>query len=166
MAQTDTEKQNEQATKQNEKDAKAVEKGNDPVDSTPSDDDVQKSLDKKSDGEVHGTDGPPPAELRARVPGSASTQGGLMDNLSRRSVHDALEGHFVNIDLNFDGVEDAYKAAGLEGHEGGYGIYVQPGDCDPETGIPVTAQVRLRDETNARVAVPYDALRPADARGR
>jgi hypothetical protein len=37
---------------------------------------------------------------------------------------------------------------------------------DPDTGIPETARVRLRDDTHAFVVVPYAALRPAGPRGR
>lgn len=160
MAKSDTEKLNEKAEKA---DTPTNDSGEPlPVTPTPAADE----LPNKSDKEERGLTGAVPAEIRARVPGSAPTKNGLMDNMSRRSIHDALEGHFVNIDLNDSDVQQAYKDAGLEGHTGDYGVYVQPGDCDPETGIPVTAQVRLRDGTNARVVVPYEALRPAEARGR
>lgn len=116
---------------------------------------------------IQPAEGGTPAGARAGVHARADTQGGFMDQMSARSVNDALEGHFVLIDLNHDGVKDAYKAVrGLEDHRGDYGVYIEPALRDPETGIPVTATVRLRDETNALVTVPYEALRRAEARGR
>jgi predicted RecA/RadA family phage recombinase len=95
------------------------------------------------------------------------TQNGFVDQLSRRSAEDALEGHFVRIDLNNKDVQAAYSnTQGLDGHQGDYGVYLRVGDVDEKTGHPVTAVVRLRDETNAQVIVPYEALRPADAGSR
>lgn len=99
------------------------------------------------------------------------TQNGFMDQMSARSGGDVYEGHFCTVDLNAKGVKEAYKAAGLVNDEddfvgGDYGVYIEPGTLDKDSGIPVTAVVRLRDATNARVAVPYDALSPAEARGR
>lgn len=91
---------------------------------------------------------------------------GRIDNMSRRSGNDALEGHFVTIDLDNSEVKDAFKQAGLEGHQGDYGVFLQRALVDPDTGYPTHVVVRLRDETNARVTLPYDALRPAEARGR
>lgn len=107
-----------------------------------------------------------PAEARAGIARGTATQGGFIDQLSRRSANDALEGHFVTVDLSFKGVEDAYKEAGIEGHTGAYGVYLEPMSVHPDTGIPASALVRLRDETNARVTLPYDALSPAQAGGR
>ena len=99
-------------------------------------------------------------------------QAGFVDQITRRTASDALEGHFVRIDLNADGVKEAYKQVqGLydadtdEVHRGDYGVYLTPAALD-ENGYPVTAVVRLRDETNAVVAVPYEALRPAEAGSR
>lgn len=118
-----------------------------------------------------------PAGARVGHVGSVATVNGKMDNMSVRSDADALEGHFVDIDPNFDGVEDAYKSAGLirdDDHERGalnhqkyYGVYIQPvGPLEPETGIPTLATVRLRDETNVLVTVPYDSLTRAEQGGR
>lgn len=104
-----------------------------------------------------------PAAARAGVGANTPTQGGFIDQASRRSGADALEGHFVTIDLHFDGVRDAYRQAGLEDHRGDWGVYLSPTALNPDTGIPTFAQVRLRDETNARVVVPYDALTPTEA---
>ena len=99
------------------------------------------------------------------------TQNGFMDQFSARDGNDVFEGHFCSVDLSADGVKDAYESAGLvdddgEYTAGDYGVYIEPGSLDPDSGIPETAVVRLRDATNARVTVPYDALRPAEARGR
>lgn len=107
-----------------------------------------------------------PAAARAGHEAEAPTKGGFVDQLSRRSGGDALEGHFVTIDLNNKGVKDAYKQVGLEDHTGGYGVYLEPASLDPKTGIPETSIVRLRDDTNARVTVPYEALSPAGSGGR
>lgn len=112
-----------------------------------------------------------PAAARAAVPGDVHTKGGFMDQASRRSAADALEGHFVRIDLNDKGVQAAYKEAFPQdkfpdGHQGDYGVFMEPALRDPVTGIPITAVVRLRDDTNARLTVPYEALRPAQAGGR
>ena len=110
------------------------------------------------------------AEAPAGVRGTSdagSTQGGFMDQMSRRSGADALEGHYVTIDLTAKGVSEAYEALGLEEHTGNYGVYVEVGSIrDDGTGIPETAVVRLRDNTHALVAVPYNALSPAEPRGR
>lgn len=107
-----------------------------------------------------------PAAARAGVGAQVPTQGGFVDQASRRSGDDAMEGHFVRIDLNFDGVSDAYEQANLGEHRGDYGVYLEPVSLHPETGIPEFALVRLRDETNARITVPYEALRPAQAGSR
>lgn len=104
-----------------------------------------------------------PAAARQGAPGTVSTQGGLMDQASRRSGADALEGHFVSIDLNHKGVKEAYKSVGLEDHRGDWGVYLEPAVLNPDTGIPEFALVRLRDDTNARLTVPYDALSPSAA---
>lgn len=107
-----------------------------------------------------------PAAVRG-TSGQGATQGGFMDQMSRRSGADALEGHYVTIDLNYKGVADAYEAIGLEEHTGNYGVYLEVGSVrDDGTGIPETAVVRLRDNTHAIVAVPYEALSPSEPRGR
>jgi hypothetical protein len=107
-----------------------------------------------------------PAAARAGAHAHAPVRGGFMDQLSRRSDEDALEGHFVKIDLKNKGVTDAFEQVGLKDHRGDYGVYLEPASRDPETGVPETAIVRLRDDTNARVTVPYEALSPAVAGGR
>lgn len=112
-----------------------------------------------------------PAGARAGVHRNAATRGGFMDQLSTRSHDDALEGHPVTIDLNDGDVKEEYGRVFSEdrfpnGHRGDYGIYLQPLLRDPETGIPVTAQVRLRDDTHAIVSVPYAALTRAANGGR
>lgn len=117
-----------------------------------------------------------PAGARVGQTVDTPTVMGKVDQMSRRSGADALEGHFVTIDPTVDGVEDAYRDArlirdeddprGEYRHTGFYGVYIQPAATDPVTGIPVTAVVRLRDDTNALVRVPYEALSPAQAGGR
>lgn len=103
---------------------------------------------------------------------AASGLGGVViDNYTRRNANEAMHGHFCTVDLNHEGVKDGYKAAGLvddDGnytHRGDYGVFAASGESDPETGYPVTAVVRLRDETGAGVTVPYEALRHAASRG-
>lgn len=119
-----------------------------------------------------------PAPAGARVGHGANTQTihGKMDNASVRSSADALEGHFVTIDRSVSGVDEAYRDArlirtdkderGAYEHTGNYGVYMQPGAINSETGIPETAVVRLRDDTNALVCVPYESLSRATAGGR
>src|SRR3954451_25439906 len=84
------------------------------------------------------------AAARAGVQAQTATQGGFIDQLSRRSGADALEGHFVSIDLNDKGVQEGYKQARLEDHQGRFGVYLEPATRNPETGIPETVIVRLR----------------------
>lgn len=101
---------------------------------------------------------------------------GKMDNMSVRSAADALEGHFVEIDRTFKGVKQAYVDAGISRddshdkgayeHTGSYGVYLEPLDIDTSTGIPESALVRLRDDTNGLVRVPYAALSRSVAGGR
>lgn len=93
-------------------------------------------------------------------------QNGFIDQLTRKDDGDALEGHFCDIDLNNKDAKDALEAVlGAEPtvSEGGYGVYLEPGSVDPDTGRPVMAVVRLRGAANARVSVPYEALSPAEA---
>lgn len=86
--------------------------------------------------------------------------GGFVDQTTARPG-DALQGHFVKIDLNHDGVPEQLRDSGRD-----YGVYVEPGEIDRQTGYPLTAIVRLRDETNVQVTVPYAALSPTPYRGR
>lgn len=106
-----------------------------------------------------------PASVRANGPVAAQSapglQGGQVDQLTRRHGEDALTGHFVKIDLNAKGVPDRLKDSGRD-----YGVYLEAASTDPDTGYPVTARVRLRDDTHEVVVVPHDALRPSQAGGR
>lgn len=86
-------------------------------------------------------------------------QGGLVDQMTRRSAEDALEGHFVTIDKTATGLSKEAKEA-LGGRDG-YGVYTEPAEVDAK-GFPKTAVVILRDASNQRVVVPYDSLSPAD----
>jgi hypothetical protein len=90
-------------------------------------------------------------------------QGGFVDQMTRRSASDALEGHFVTIDRTHAGLSKEAKE--LLGGRDGYGVYTEPAEVD-SGGFPKTAVVILRDSSNARVVVPYDALAPADANRR
>jgi hypothetical protein len=106
-----------------------------------------------------------PAKVRSAM--GSPTQGGFMDNMSRRSGADALEGHYVTIDMSHKGVAETYEALGITDKAGNFGIYTEVGSVrDDGTGIPETAVVRLRDATHSVVTVPYEALSPAEPRGR
>lgn len=114
-----------------------------------------------------------PAGQRAKAVAPGAVQGGLMDSMSQRDGSDAMTGHYVRIDLNNSDVQDAYAGVFPEErfgkgykHEGDFGVYVDNGVVDPETGIPETVIVRLRDDTHALVTVPYQAVRPAQGGGR
>ena len=121
-----------------------------------------------------------PAGARAGVSVTGRTQGGFMDKLSVRSGADAFEGHFVTISSEADGVQEAYKQAGLWDDDqadsdddretgflaGFYGVMLTRGATDPETGIPTEAVVRLRDSSHAIVTVPYEACSRAEPAGR
>lgn len=110
------------------------------------------------------------ARVSAGFNGSGA-QAGFVDQLSRRSASDALEGHFVRIDLNAKGVQDALKRVqGLTDDDGNlvddvdYGVYLTPGELDKDTGYPLTATVVLRGVNGgAHVTVPYEALRHTTA---
>lgn len=115
--------------------------------------------------EVNASEFPNPAVARA---GSAHLDGGpvggRVDNLTRRSDADALEGHFVKIDLkNADAAKAIEDVVGGPADDHDYGVYLEPASVDPDSGYPVTAKVRLRDETNGLVVVPYAALRASEA---
>lgn len=113
-----------------------------------------------------------PAAARAGTHSNAPTRGGFMDQLSRRSGADALEGHYVTIDLTDKDVKQAYEDKfGLDDDgdlnwSGNFGVYLEPQVRNPDTGIPETILVRLRDDTHAIVVVPYEACSPAGPRGR
>lgn len=101
------------------------------------------------------------AGIRAGRPGVLVQQGGQIDNMTRASDADALEGHFCKIDLS---ALDKDQREYLDGRD--YGVYLSAGMLDQETGRPILAVVRLRDETHETVTVPYAALSPATAGGR
>lgn len=91
-----------------------------------------------------------------------------VDSMNRRSDADALENHFVAIDLSNTKAKKAVEAVIGEGNarfgSGDYGIFVAVGEYDDKTGYPVTATVWLRDEHSAQVPnIPYEALSPAQA---
>jgi hypothetical protein len=113
------------------------------------------------------------AVARDGVQGNGPTRG-RVDNMTRRDDTDVDEGHFCLIDYSKAEtrkmVQDqlAPKGSALEaqGFEPGlgsadYGVYLQPGALNPDTGYPETAIVLLRDEHSAQVVVPYDAIKPA-----
>jgi hypothetical protein len=115
------------------------------------------------------------AVARDGVQGNGPTRG-RVDNMTRRDDTDVDEGHFCFIDYSKAEVRKmvqdqlAPKGSALEaqGFEPGlgsadYGVYLQPGALDDETGYPVTAIVLLRDEHSAQIVVPYDAIKPAGA---
>lgn len=91
-------------------------------------------------------------------PGIENNPTGHIDSMTRRDDRDVFDGHFCNIDLNHAGVRDDLRESGLD-----YGVYTGPASV--EDGRPVDANVTLR-ETGAHVVVPYEALRPAQPRGR
>lgn len=109
-----------------------------------------------------------PAEHRARKAG-ATPLDGRVDNMTRRSDRDVLEGHFCTIDLSDKdakaGVEHLIGEGNAHPGSGDYGVYVGPGELDGD-GYPLTARVLLRDEHAGEVLVPYAALWPAQAGGR
>jgi hypothetical protein len=116
--------------------------------------------------------GEAPAAARAGTHSNAPTRGGFMDQLSRRSGADALEGHYVTIDMGDKDVKQAFEDKfgtdddGNLNHTGNFGVYMEPQLRNPDTGIPETISVRLRDDTHALVVVPYEACSPAGPRGR
>lgn len=100
---------------------------------------------------------------RAGAGQSEVVQGGLVDGMSRRSGLEPMEGHFVSVDRTADGVSDQLKEVGANPDRDAYGVYLSPAECDDETGYPITVNVRLRDDTNALVTVPFDAVSPSEA---
>lgn len=104
-------------------------------------------------------DGATVAQNRSTGSNDAGVQGGFIDQMTRRDMSDALEGHFCTVDRTHKDVDENLLPAG----EDGYGVYESPAVTD-ENGYPVTANVRLRD--NSLITVPYEALRPSESRGR
>lgn len=105
---------------------------------------------------------PVPAPLAVSDDLAASAQpvapvAGRVDNTTRRSDADPLQGHFVEIDLSHAGVSEEIRDQGIT-----YGVYLEPAEVG-EDGYPVTALVRARDATNALIVVPFEALSPSDA---
>lgn len=111
-----------------------------------------------------------PAEHRAGRIG-AKPLDGRVDNMTRRSDADVLDGHFCRIDYGKLSKAERASVESIvgEGNTGvgraDYGIYLNPGQL-AEDGYPLTAVVLLRDEHSAQIVVPYDALVPAQAGGR
>lgn len=114
-----------------------------------------------------------PAEQRAGRRG-ATLIDGRVDNMSRRDDSDPLFGHFVRIDFDGEDGETARKAVEAfigEGNagvgSGDYGVWVDNGTLDPDTGYPITCTVMLRDEHAVQVpGVPHSALRNTSQGGR
>lgn len=104
-------------------------------------------------------DGPTVAHNRGTGSNDQGVQNGFVDQLTRRSLDDALEGHFCTVDRTHKGVDENQLPAGQDG----YGVYESPATTD-EHGYPVTANVRLR--SNVLITVPYEALRTVEPRGR
>lgn len=104
-------------------------------------------------------DGPTVAHNRGTGGKEQGVQGGFIDQMTRRDVNDVMEGHFCTVDRTNKDVNEALLPPG----EDGYGVYESPAVTD-EHGYPITANVRLR--SNILITVPYEALRPAEARGR
>lgn len=104
------------------------------------------------------------AEQRAGQLG-AKPQFARVDNMTRRSDADPIEGHFVSIDLSNDAAKEAVEAVIGEGNarfgSGDYGVYLEPAQVNQETGYPETIMVQLRDEHAAFVTVPFEACSPA-----
>lgn len=112
-----------------------------------------------------------PAEHRAGHLGAKPVDG-RVDNMTRRSDADAIQGHFVLIDFankEFgDTARKAVEAVIGNGNarvgSGDYGVFTDVGTTDPDTGYPLLVNVLLRDEHSAIVGgVPYGALIPAEA---
>lgn len=103
-------------------------------------------------------DGPTVAHNRSTGANAQGVQGGFIDQMSRRDMSDALEGHFCTVDRTHKDVDENQLPPG----EDGFGVYESPAVTD-EDGYPVTANVRLRG--NVLITVPYEALRPAESRG-
>lgn len=108
------------------------------------------------------------AEHRAGVAGAVPIAG-RVDNMTRRSDADVLEGHFCTIDLSVKDAKAGVEALIGDGNahpgSGDYGVYVGPGSLGDD-GYPVTARVLLRDQHAGEVLVPYASLFPALAGGR
>lgn len=90
-----------------------------------------------------------------------------VDNMTVRKDGDAIEGHFVSIDLSNRKAKDAVEAAIGEGNakfgSGDYGVFVGVGERDKD-GYPKLCTVWLRDEHAVQVpGIPYEALSPAVA---
>jgi hypothetical protein len=102
----------------------------------------------------------------ARAPSGVNGVGPVearVDQLTSRGPGDVLQGHFCTIDRTHKDLSDQVteRLAGVDG----YGVYLEPAEIG-EDGYPVSALVRLRDDSHAVVQVPYAALRPAEPRGR
>lgn len=106
------------------------------------------------------TDGGAIADNRAAVGQSGQgVQGGVVDQMTRRSARDVMQGHFCTIDRTHSGIDKDVQEI-LDGRDG-YGVYMEAGEVDAG-GFPKTAIVRLHDTTGQTVTVPYESLRPVD----
>jgi hypothetical protein len=126
-----------------------------------SDAQLKDQQDQLKAGQKNGADkgGPTVAHNRSTGSDAQGVQGGFIDQLTRRDPSDVMEGHFCTVDRTHKGVDESFLPAG----EDGYGVYESPAVTD-EHGYPVMATVRLR--SNQLITVPYEALRPAESRGR
>jgi hypothetical protein len=113
-----------------------------------------------------------PAAARAGTHTNAPTRGGFMDQLSRRSGRDALEGHYVTIDLGHKDVKQAFEDRfgtdddGNLNHTGNFGVYLEPQLRNPDTGIPETITVQpQRRHARARSWSRTRRCSPAGPRG-
>lgn len=90
-----------------------------------------------------------------------------VDHMTQQHDGQALEGHFVSIDLSNKRALEAVEAVVGEGNarfgNGDYGVFVGVGERD-SNGFPKTCTVLLRDDNARQVpGVPYEALSPAQA---
>lgn len=113
------------------------------------------------DGESGGVTKDGATVAHNRGASDTGVQNGFVDQLVRKDASQVMEGHFCTVDRNHKDVDEDLLPAG----EDGFGVYFEPATLDGD-GYPVTAVVRLRDATNRRLVVPYEALRPTDRVGR
>ena len=84
-------------------------------------------------------------------PGTRFAHPVRVDNMSRRSDNDALEGHFCDI---------------VSGeHAGRTGVFDQVVEYDSHTGYPAKIIVITRDADNAWLVVAYEDVRPSASTG-
>lgn len=111
-----------------------------------------------------------PAEQRHRKLGVGPLNG-TVDNMTQRDGSDPLLGHMVHIDYSDKAVVKSLKQQ-LGDHvepgpgQASYGVLLDVGEVDPDSGYPITGRVFLRDEHAAQVVLPYDCLSRAEQVGR